>query len=92
MTEHLAGDRQSPEPISILVCQHLTCKKQGAAQVLAAIRSNIMPGITGEGCGCLGRCGNGSNVLVLPARIWYHRVRPSEVPELLNREIDRQQI
>jgi (2Fe-2S) ferredoxin len=51
-----------------------------------------MPGITGEGCGCLGRCGNGSNVLVLPARIWYHRVRPSEVPELLNREIDRQQI
>jgi NADH:ubiquinone oxidoreductase subunit E len=71
------------EPICILICQNRTCKKQGAAAVLAAFRTLNHPGINYEGCGCLGNCGNGPMVLVLPARIWYYRVLPQDVPTIL---------
>jgi (2Fe-2S) ferredoxin len=91
MTEHVTANSRllaqtashSAEPIMILICQHLTCRKQGAAKVLAAVREHALPGITYQGCGCLGRCGNGPNVLVLPAQIWYHRVRPQDIPTIL---------
>ena len=51
--------------MQFFVCQHLTCKRQGAAAVFQALQAQtadaaVMP------CGCLGRCGEGSNVLVLP--------------------------
>ena len=73
-------------PKSILICQHLTCRKQGAAKVLAAFRSTVSSdGISYEGCGCLGQCGNGPNVLVLPERIRYYRVSQADVTVILER-------
>lgn len=72
-----------PESICILICQNRTCKKQGAAEVFAAFRTLAPPEIAYEGCGCLGNCGNGPMVLVLPARIWYYRVHPQDVPTIL---------
>jgi (2Fe-2S) ferredoxin len=81
MTQHLT-DRSS-EPTCILICQHRTCRKQGAAEVLAAFRAINLPNITYQGCGCLGNCGNGPMVLVLPARIWYYRVHPQDVSKIL---------
>ena len=71
------------EPICILICQNRTCKKQGAAAVLAAARALSSPEIAVDGCGCLGNCGNGPIVLVLPARIWYYHVRPQDVKTIL---------
>jgi NADH:ubiquinone oxidoreductase subunit E len=71
------------EPICILICQNRTCKKQGAAAVLAAVRTLSSPEISVEGCGCLGNCGNGPIVLVLPARIWYYHVRLQDVSTIL---------
>lgn len=67
---------------SVLVCQHLTCRKQGAAKVLAAFRKLNTPNVTYEGCGCLGNCGNGPMVFILPARIWYYLVQPDDVPKV----------
>jgi (2Fe-2S) ferredoxin len=84
MTEHLAAaNSPSPEPSWILICQHLTCRKQGAAKVLAAFRDIPTPELKIEGCGCLGRCGSGPNAIVLPARIWYHHLRPQDLPDLV---------
>jgi NADH:ubiquinone oxidoreductase subunit E len=71
------------EPICILICQNRTCKKQGAAAVLANFRMLSLPEISVEGCGCLGNCGNGPIVLVLPTRIWYYHVRPQDVSTIL---------
>jgi NADH:ubiquinone oxidoreductase subunit E len=68
-------------PQSFLVCQHLTCRKQGAAQVLGAFRS-IAPK-SSDGTGCLGRCGSGPNVLVVPSQTWYHRVQPEQVLQIV---------
>ncbi len=67
-------------PKSILICQHRTCRKQGAAKVLAAFRSTPIPdGISYEGSGCLGQCGNGPNILIVPDQIWYYRMTESDV-------------
>jgi (2Fe-2S) ferredoxin len=72
---------------SIRVCQNRTCRKQGAAKVLAAFEARLVPGVTVSGCGCLGQCGNGPIVLILPERIWYRGVRPNEVPLLVEQHL-----
>jgi uncharacterized protein (DUF952 family)/(2Fe-2S) ferredoxin len=71
-----------PDQICILICQHRTCRKQGAAKVLAAFRTLTIPHVTYEGSGCLGNCGNGPMVLILPERIWYYHVRPQDVSKI----------
>jgi (2Fe-2S) ferredoxin len=84
MTDNLlTHTNRSPEPICVLICQHQTCRKQGAAKVLAAFRAMNIPNIRSDGCGCLGNCGNGPMVLVLPARIWYYRVHPQDVSKII---------
>ena len=82
MTQNLATTHLSPDRISVLICQHRTCRKQGSAKVLTAFRALTIPNITFEGCGCLGHCGNGPMVLILPARIWYYLVQPQDVPTI----------
>ncbi len=72
----------APPKSSVLVCQHLTCRKQGAAKVLATFRALNTPNVSYEGSGCLGNCGNGPMVFILPARIWYYLVQPHDVPKV----------
>jgi (2Fe-2S) ferredoxin len=81
MTQNLVATHQLPEPICILICQNRTCRKQGAAEVLAAFRSINIP--------CLGNCGNGPMVLILPTRIWYYRVYPHNVATIVTAIVDK---
>ena len=74
-------------PKCVRVCQNRTCRKQGAAKVLAAFEAQPIPEVTVSGCGCLGQCGNGPIVLILPDRAWYSRVHPSEVPLLVEQHL-----
>lgn len=69
--------------ITVRVCQNRTCRKQGAKEVLAAFVASSVPGVTVTGTGCLGQCGNGPMVLVLPEMDWYGGVQPDEVPFLV---------
>jgi uncharacterized protein (DUF952 family) len=82
VNQDLGNGYSAPPKSSVLVCHHLTCRKQGAAKVLAAFRQLNTPNITYEGCGCLGNCGNGPMVFILPARIWYYLVQPHDVPKV----------
>jgi len=59
---------------SVVVCQNRTCRKQGAAEVLAAFKNHLLPGVTINGSGCLGHCGSGPMVLILPDEVWYSAV------------------
>ncbi len=82
MNQNPDNNYSAPAKSSVLVCQHLTCRKQGAAKVLAAFRQLKTPNVIYEGCGCLGNCGNGPMVFILPARIWYYLVQPHDVPKV----------
>ncbi|MBW4595033.1 MAG: (2Fe-2S) ferredoxin domain-containing protein [Brasilonema angustatum HA4187-MV1] len=74
-------------PKCVRVCQNRTCRKQGAAKVLEAFEALPTPEVTVTGSTCLGQCGNGPMVLVLPEMVWYSGVRPSEVPLLVEQHL-----
>ncbi len=71
----------------VRVCQNRTCKQQGAAKVLAAFTSLPVANVTIMASGCLGQCGNGPMVLVLPDMVWYSGVKPDEVPLLVKQHL-----
>lgn len=77
----------SPSSRRILVCQNRSCRKQGSVAVLSAFQTSSVTDITVIGSGCLGECGNGPMVLVMPEQIWYSRVHPSEVPAVVERHL-----
>lgn len=71
----------------VRVCQNRTCKKQGAVKVLEAFAQLSLPEVTVTPSGCLGQCGNGPMVLVLPDMVWYSGVRPNEIPLLVEQHL-----
>ena len=71
----------------VRVCQNRTCKKQGAVKVLAAFEANLVSEMTVIGSSCLGQCGNGPMVLIVPDMVWYSHVRPSEVKKVVEEHL-----
>ena len=67
----------------ILVCQNRTCRKQGSTQVLETLQGVASPDTTIQATGCLGRCGSGAMVVILPEEIWYTRVEPKDVATVI---------
>ena len=78
---------QPSSPKCVRVCQNRTCKKQGAVKVLAAFAALPIPGVTVTASSCLGQCGNGPMVLVLPDMVWYSGVKPEEVSLLIENHL-----
>ncbi|MGC9526894.1 MAG: (2Fe-2S) ferredoxin domain-containing protein [Limnospira sp.] len=74
-------------PTQVMICQNRTCRKQGAAKVLKAFQEREIPGVAIAPSGCLGECGQGPMVLTLPDQVWYDRVRPEEVPAIVERHL-----
>lgn len=76
-----------PELHCILVCQHQSCLRNGSAAVLAAFEAQQFPGFAVRGSGCQGQCNMGPTVRVTPAEIWYCRVKPSDVPAIVEQHL-----
>ncbi|KAG0584991.1 hypothetical protein KC19_3G249100 [Ceratodon purpureus] len=53
----------------IRVCINKTCRKSGSLETLDVIRSLAPPNVTVESCSCIGKCGNGPNLVILPAEM-----------------------
>lgn len=71
----------------VRVCQNRTCKKQGAVKVLAAFKANHVSKVTVISSSCLGQCGNGPMVLILPEMVWYSNVHPSSVDRVIEQHL-----
>jgi (2Fe-2S) ferredoxin len=74
-------------PKTILICQHETCPRQGATRVLEAFKSQAPANVVVQGVGCLGECGSGPMVVVLPEKIWYCQVQPLDVPRIVEQHL-----
>lgn len=72
---------------TIRVCQNTTCRKQGSAKVLTEFQKHAPTELTVEASSCLGHCGSGPNVLILPENEWCLNVQPKAVKELLRQHI-----
>ncbi|MEG3844550.1 (2Fe-2S) ferredoxin domain-containing protein [Microcoleus sp. herbarium14] len=71
----------------VLVCQNRTCRKQGAAKVLAAFEKLSPSEVEVVASGCLGQCGSGPMVLVVPEEVWYCGVCPEEVAAITEQHL-----
>lgn len=56
--------------------------------MLAAFQQ-ALEGVTIQASGCLGQCGNGPMVLILPEQVWYCQVHPDEVPTVIQRHVQQ---
>ena len=74
---------------TVLVCQSKACRKQGALKVLAAFQAHPVEGVEADASPCLGQCGNGPMVLILPEEVWYNGVHPDEVPAVVERHLQK---
>ncbi|MGL5065463.1 MAG: (2Fe-2S) ferredoxin domain-containing protein [Microcoleus sp.] len=71
----------------ILVCQHQSCLRNGSAAVLAAFETEQIPGVSVKASGCQGQCNMGPTVRVVPEETWYCRVKPSDVPLIVEQHL-----
>ena len=87
-------DRQDPNRPTIVVCHGTGCMANGSAQVTrafeealtaAGIEAKLMPGI--KTTGCQGFCSRGPLVLIKPRGLFYQRVKPKDVEEIVQKTL-----
>lgn len=71
----------------VVVCQNRTCRKQGAAKVLAAFQKLSPSEFEVVASSCLGQCGSGPMVLVVPEEVWYSGICEEEVAAIADRHL-----
>ncbi|XP_071727299.1 uncharacterized protein [Rutidosis leptorrhynchoides] len=67
---HISAKSNSPSLTNtneIRVCTNRTCRRQGSSDVLQVLSGIAPSNISVNSCGCLGRCGAGPNLVVLPS-------------------------
>ncbi|CAI9113324.1 OLC1v1013901C1 [Oldenlandia corymbosa var. corymbosa] len=68
----------------IRVCTNRTCRRQGSLEILQILSGLSPSGVSVNSCGCLGRCGSGPNVVVLPQALFVgHCGTPSKAARLM---------
>jgi (2Fe-2S) ferredoxin len=77
----------NPSPASRIarVCQYRYCRESGAKRVLAEFQKQADREIEIQACQCLGQCGNGPAVAILPEGVIYCRVLPKDVAVIIDR-------
>ncbi|WP_253188414.1 (2Fe-2S) ferredoxin domain-containing protein [Leptolyngbya sp. 'hensonii'] len=71
----------------VSVCQHTNCLQNGSSEVLGAFEAQPISGVTVCATGCLGQCNMGPTVHIEPDQTWYCRVKPQDVPEIVDRHL-----
>lgn len=82
-----AVDTLPPKRRCVLVCQYRSCVRSGSEAVLEAFRSQTPRGIFVSASQCLGQCGSGPNVQVMPDNTWYCQVQPSDVATIVKEHL-----
>lgn len=68
----------------VRVCTNRTCRRQGSFETVHILSGIAPPNVSVNSCGCLGRCGAGPNLVILPAGIIVgHCGTPSKAAQLM---------
>ncbi|KAF8378915.1 hypothetical protein HHK36_030264 [Tetracentron sinense] len=74
--------------IEIRICVNRSCRRQGSRETLEILSGLCPPHVSVNSCGCLGRCGAGPNLVVLPDGVFFgHCGTPARAAELLGRSL-----
>jgi (2Fe-2S) ferredoxin len=77
----------------VLVCQNRTCKRDGAAAILAAFQVGDRGDYEVSGCGCLGLCGSGPIAIIQTENDYWHywRLKSKQVQFIVNQHLQNGQ-
>jgi NADH:ubiquinone oxidoreductase subunit E len=75
---------------SILVCQKSDCRKRGGEEIAIALEEQLEElGLSDQvkikKTGCMSRCKQAPNVVVMPDKTRYSRLNPEEIPQLIEK-------
>lgn len=89
--------RRDPSKPCISICAGAGCVASGASEVIAAFKEEIeKQGLEAEvdtkGTGCPGFCERGPVLVVYPEEICYLRVKPEDVPEIVEKTIKEKKV
>jgi len=71
----------------VFVCQYTNCLHNGSAEVLEAFQAHPVPDVAVVATSCLGQCSTGPTVIVSPDETWYCRVKPTDVPTIVEQHL-----
>ena len=85
-------ERRDPSRTCITVCAGTGCRASGAEAVIDAFRDEIerreiQLDVQLKETGCHGFCERGPLVVIRPKRIFYQRVKPEDVPEIISETV-----
>ncbi|MBD2259125.1 NAD(P)H-dependent oxidoreductase subunit E [Pseudanabaena sp. FACHB-2040] len=72
----------------VAICQNRSCLRSRSDQVLAAFQQHQSDTLMVAGSGCMGQCGSGPMVRVMPDGTWYCRVSPKDVPKIVTEHLE----
>ncbi|WP_323363080.1 (2Fe-2S) ferredoxin domain-containing protein [Leptothoe sp. PORK10 BA2] len=78
-----------PQRRFIQVCQYRSCQRFDSDAVLTALKQYASPDLMVAASACLGQCGSGPTVRVVPDNVWYCRVRPNDADEICAQHIEQ---
>ncbi|XP_042064280.1 uncharacterized protein LOC121808009 isoform X2 [Salvia splendens] len=78
-----SSSSEKKEKLEIRVYTNRTCRKQGSLDALQVLSGISPPFVTVNSCGCLGRCGAGPNIVILPGVCSWGIVGPSKVANVM---------
>jgi len=76
--------------MTVLICQKSTCWKRGGEAVCEALTKSLSDrGLEGQvkvkGTGCMKECKQGPNLVIMPDKTRYSRIKPQEVSSLIDK-------
>ncbi|MDV3349102.1 (2Fe-2S) ferredoxin domain-containing protein [Leptothoe sp. LEGE 181152] len=79
----------------ILICQKSSCRKRGASQVCREVESTLAHyGLTDSVdvklTGCMDKCKAGPNMVVMPQKQRYTKVKPGQIPGVIAEHFQQQ--
>jgi len=84
--------RRDPNKLCISVCAGTGCRASGAEAVVDAFmdeieRRELQINVELKETGCHGFCERGPLVVIRPKRIFYQRVKPEDIPEIISETV-----
>ncbi|AMW29099.1 (2Fe-2S) ferredoxin domain-containing protein [Arthrospira platensis] len=84
--------KSQPKPAKILICQKSDCRKRGGQAVCQVLEQalcdrGLHDQVKIEKTGCLKKCKLGPNLVFMPDKAHYTRVKPSDISEVIEKHL-----
>ena len=85
-------DNQKKSQAKVLICQKSNCWKKGGKKVCEQLEANLRDRNLGgeipiKKTGCLKKCKQAPNIVMLPDKVRYSKVKAKQIPDLIEKHL-----